>query len=209
MSEQSLSLRDHLILGTASMMLLLLACLSLAFRESPVVGHGPIAIPLQIRAWQGHDIPHTVGELGVLGNVSLVWREYHDTQEHVLWLIAQQTPSMGKLHNVYVSLVASGAQPAITRHKAIPTQNGPLAVSILQLQGVHGGTRTGYLWYQWTDRFGHRHSAPDRWAWYAGVLQCRLQQDIPQWRLVEIVTPQDASAEQRLDAFAKTLYELP
>lgn len=209
MSETRLATRDRLILTLVSIILLSFTLALFIFRETPVIEKGGIAIPLQLGPWYGRDIPHTAGELGVLGNVALVWREYRDKDSHFLWLIAQQTPSMARLHNVYVSLIASGTHPAISRQKTIATTHGPLHVSTLTLTDDRGKLRAGYLWYQWTDRFGRRHSAPNRWAWYEGVLLCRWQQDIPQWRLVEITTPQDNQADKRLAAFARTLYELP
>ena len=164
-------------------------------------------LPHTIGGWQGHDLPHTPDELGVLGDVSLIKREYKNPHQQVIWLIAQQTPSVEKLHNVYVSLIASGAEPVVTGQKTVATSQGPLRVTVITLQGTHREPYQGYLWYQWVDRQNRKHNAPNRWAWYRDVLRCRFRQEVPEWRLVEIITP--AVSADLLNGFARTLYELP
>ena len=204
-----MSRQDSLICALATLVLLLVIAGQKKFDDAPVIHRKPLDIPLALPGWHGKDIPHTQGERGVLGEVDLIKRDYRNARGDTLWLIAHQTPAASRLHNVYVSLIASGAEPAMRGEKTIETAAGLLNVTRLTLKGMAGQPYEGYLWYQWRDGKNRLRNAPHRWAWYTQVLEERLRGEIPAWRLVEIVTPATPDSEKTLDAFAKTFYELP
>ena len=203
--------KNHFIIVA---MILLLAGANLGrwiLGRQPVIDNEALSIPSTLnRQWHGSDVPHSKDELAILGPVSLLKRTYTNSENSPpVWLIVHQTPAVGQLHNVYVSLIASGSKPVVLGTHTLQTRQGNLSVSKIKLQGPQQDPRTGYLWYQWRDAGGNLHNSPTRWGWYAAVLKQRLPGYIPQWRLTEIITPEDTSSEARLEAFAKLVYELP
>lgn len=185
----------------------------------PADSHAPGPIPLRIGSWQGADVPLTHYEREVLAPATLISRTYHDQsrqdararQWEVIWLNVIQSRTIGSLHNVYDSLVASGSRPLIIGERRIQTRKGPLQASLIRYTNTR--EQPGYLllWYQWPGG-----NAPNRWQWYLDILRMRLsRQPPPGWQLVEASTtllhPEDSLTASRdlgrLEEFACRLYE--
>lgn len=188
------------------------------FNQPPAIATATMPVPETLGGWHGVDVQHTEDERAVLGDVNLIKRTYSNAKGEYLWLILHQTPAVSRLHNVYVSLIASGSKPIVLGQREIQTTNGVLAVSKIKTVNISDNgkeqPRYGYLWYQWRDQENKPHHAANRWRWYAGVLKQRASGYIPAWQLVEVFTPADDPqaapdmAWKRLDGFARQIYEL-
>lgn len=164
----------------------------------------PHAVTIESRTWTGEDLAHTEAELAILAPAQVIKREYSHSNLPVIWVTAMQTPNIGGLHNVYDSLVASGARPRIVENITLNAISRPLKMTRLDFQDRHGNRFHGLLWYQWPDG-----TARDRWDWYASILRERLRGHQPPWRLVIVSTPQSEKPEEslaRLLAFTEVLY---
>jgi len=170
-------------------------------------------VPYQVGPWHGKDEPLRNNEVAILAPATLISREYSigdaQTGQPQLWMNLLETPAMNALHNMVDSLIASGAKPKLMGTVIIQTRKGPLKASWFRCEEPDGRPYQLLLWYEWAGG-----NAENRWAWYWNVLQAKLQQRQPVWRLVELASPgspADAQPEQarrleQLKSFAAEIY---
>jgi hypothetical protein len=180
----------------------------------------PLQVPVRLDRWQGEDLPLSHNEASILAPARFISRAYHPVTEsgesgpidsnQVIWLNVIESRSIGKLHNFYDSLVASGSRPVILKTQTIPTAKGALRASLIQAVNAQRKPYYLLLWYQWPGG-----NAENRWQWYLEIIKLRMERKLPTWQLVEVATPihqpkTDLSQSPelaRLSQFAQKAYE--
>ncbi|HEY9687315.1 MAG TPA: hypothetical protein V6C52_10095 [Coleofasciculaceae cyanobacterium] len=208
----------------AALVVLLLLNISVRLVQEPpeqaTTPDNPLHVPILLDHWRGQDLPLNHNEATILAPARFISRAYHpiegsgesgtaDTNQ-VIWLNVIESRSIGKLHNFYDSLVASGSRPSILKSQTIPTARGPLRASLIRAINTQGKPYYLLLWYQWPGG-----NAENRWQWYAEIIKLRIERKLPAWQLVEVATPisqPESNLSQspdlaRLSQFAKTAYE--
>jgi hypothetical protein len=176
-----------------------------------------LQVPIHLDRWRGEDLPLSHNEASILAPARFISRAYHPVTEsgqpapnQVIWLNVIESRSIGKLHNFYDSLVASGSRPTILKAQTIPTARGPLRTSLIRAVNAQGKPYYLFLWYQWPGG-----NAENRWQWYLEIIKLRMERKLPAWQLVEVATPihqpeTDLSQSPeiaRLSQFAQKAYE--
>jgi exosortase len=171
------------------------------------------AVPYQMGAWHGKELPLLHNEAAILAPATVTSREYTigsaQPGQPILWMNLLEARSMNALHNVVDSLIASGAKPKLKGTIIIDTRKGPLKASWYICREPNGQPYHLLLWYEWDGG-----TAENRWTWYWHVLQLKLQRKQPIWRLVELATPGSPSESgpeqsrklEQLKTFAADIY---